>query len=121
MTDHTHEGRKRTSDDVNALNNVLTPDMVAAGWVRLPGGGLVPPNVTNPNGWQADRDTVNTAEVTTARKAMSDATLAYAAATAKLYAPDNTTMVADMVTVIAKADAMVEAWHRFAEATGGAE
>lgn len=90
------------------------------GWVTLPGGGIVPAKLDRPTGWQADRDTVNTAEVIAARKAMNDATLAYSAATAKLYAPDNATMVADMVTVIAKADAMVEAWNRFVEATGEA-
>lgn len=90
------------------------------GWVTLPGGGIVPAKLDRETGWGEDRDSRNMSDIAEARKAMNAATLAYAAATAKLYAPDNTTMVADMVTAIGKADAMVEAWHRFAEATGKA-
>lgn len=90
------------------------------GWVTLPGGGIVPAKLNRETGWGEDRDSRNMSDIAEARKAMNDATLAYAAACAKLYT-EEANMVADLIIAIGKADAMVEAWHRFAEATGGAD
>lgn len=110
----THDtGRPRTPDDDMAMRGEVPP-----GWVRLPSGGIVPPVLAGRMaGWQADRDTVNTAEVIRARAAMVDAVTAYQGAHAAMMA-EGADMAAAMVDVIAKADTMAKAWHRFAEATG---
>lgn len=91
-----------------------------AGWVTLPGGGIVPASMDRATGWGGDRDSVNTAEVTEARRAVALAVTEYRRASARLYT-EQADMVADLIIAIGKADTMAEAWDRFAEVTGGAE
>lgn len=117
MADETHRGRPRTANDVNAMNNVLTPEMVADGWVRLPGGGIVPPHVTNPAGFAGDRDSVNTAEVIAARRAMERAVSNYHRVCRHLYRP-GVDMASAMAEAVKAADVMAECWHTFTEVTG---
>ncbi len=69
-------------------------------------------------GWGGDRDSTDIPRITEARTAMAEAVTAYQTAHAAMLA-DGADMVAAMVAVISKADAMAEAWHKFTEVTGG--
>lgn len=97
------------------------PANMPDGWVTLPGGGIVPPALAaRVTGWGGDRDSTDIPKITEARTAMAEAVTAYHVAYGHMLA-DGADMVASMVAVIAKADAMAEAWHKFTEVTGGAE
>lgn len=88
------------------------------GWVTLPGGGIVPAKMNRATGWQGDRDSVNTAEIMAAHRAMSRAVATYREVSARAFVP-GADLVAVVRDTIRAADVVAECWQQFTEVTGG--
>jgi len=88
------------------------------GWVILPGGGIVPDKMNRATGWQGDRDSVNTAQIMAAHRAMSRAVATYREVSARAFVP-GADLVAVVRDTIRAADVVAECWRQFTEVTGG--